>query len=117
MITIYGIKNCDTVRKALKWMTEQGIEHQFHDFRKQPLAVAQIENWIDVVGRDKLINTRGTTYRKLDDPSKAALDGASAATLLAETPTLMKRPIFEGEADIFVGFTDAEKAKLLQLKD
>ncbi len=109
MITIYGIRNCDTVKKALKWSEEEGIEHQFHDFRKTPLAPETISHWLGKIGRDVLINKRGTTYRKLDDEGKEQLEGEDAAALLAEQPTLMKRPIFDLGDRYVVGFKEPEK--------
>ncbi|MCG8493918.1 MAG: arsenate reductase [Sneathiellales bacterium] len=113
MITIYGIKNCDTVRKALKWAEEQGIESRFHDFRKDPVDAEMVQSWMEAVGKDILINKRGTTYRKLDEAGKQTLEGEGAYALLAEQPTLMKRPVFDlGEAYI-VGFKDAEKKAVL----
>ncbi len=115
MITIFGIRNCDTVKKALKWSEEQGFSHQFHDFRKSPLSVGTVADWLAAVGPDILINRRGTTYRKLDDDNKRILEGNGAAALLAEQPTLMKRPIFETDGNYVVGFKEAEKEAVLAL--
>lgn len=114
MITIYGIKTCDTVRKALKWAEEQGIEHEFHDFRKNPVVETVIKKWEEAVGRDKLINKKGTTYRKLSESDKEILAGQSPYALLSAQPTIMKRPVFEGEDQILVGFTETEKSALLK---
>lgn len=113
MITIYGIKNCDTVRKALKWAEEQGIESRFHDFRKEPVSTDRVQDWMNAVGQDILINKRGTTYRKLDDAGKETLEGDGACSLLAEQPTLMKRPVFDLDGSYVVGFKDAEKKAIL----
>ena len=113
MITIYGIKTCDTVRKALKWAEENDIEHEFHDFRKNPVAEAVVKKWEQAVGRDKLINKKGTTYRKLSDADKEILTGDNPYALLCAQPTIMKRPVFEGPDQILIGFTDAEKSALL----
>lgn len=115
MITIYGIKNCDTVRAALKWATEKKIQHQFHDFRKSPLPESTICEWLDAVGHTVLVNKRGTTYRKLDGADKALLEGTDAVPLLTENPTLMKRPIFKIDDTYVVGFSEKEKSKLLEL--
>jgi len=115
VITIYGIRNCDTVKKALKWSEEQGFSHQFHDFRKSPLSADTVAGWLAAVGPDILINRRGTTYRKLEEDAKQALEDDGAAALLAEQPTLMKRPIFEMNGRYVVGFKDAEKEAVLAL--
>lgn len=113
MVTIFGIKNCDTVRKALKWAEEQNIEHAFHDFRKTPLSEGDVARWLEAVGADILINKRGLTYRNLDDASKQVLEGEKAIPLLIEQPTLMKRPIFDLDGQFIVGFKDAEKQAIL----
>ncbi|TNE34541.1 MAG: arsenate reductase [Alphaproteobacteria bacterium] len=109
---IYGIRNCDTCRKALKWLEEEGIEHRFHDFRKDGLAQEKVAGWLRTAGADILVNRRGTTYRKLADDEKAALDGPGAAALLTAQPTLMKRPVFETASGLVIGFKDTEKAAL-----
>jgi len=113
MITIYGIKNCDTVRKALKWAEEQGIAHEFHDFRKNPVSENRVKRWDEAVGRNKLVNKRGTTYRKLDEDSRAALEAVEPYTMLRDEPTLMKRPIFELSDTVIVGFTASEQSEIL----
>ncbi|MFB9355021.1 arsenate reductase [Sneathiella chinensis] len=113
MLKIYGIRNCDTVRKALKWAEEQGLEFTFHDYRKDPLSPETVEKWLSAIDRSKLVNKRGTTYRNLDDAAKAQLEGEGALPLLLEQPTLMKRPLFDTGRGYVVGFTDAERAVLL----
>ena len=111
MITVYGIKNCDTCRKALKWLDSEGIEHKFHDFRKDGLDQPTVSNWIDEIGIDTLLNRRGTTWRKLPDTDQASVETGNAATLLTENPTLIKRPIFDLGTKRLVGFkTDAQDA-------
>ena len=112
---MYGIKNCDTCRKAMKWLDEAGIAYRFHDFRKDGLAPGELAKWLAAVDRDVLINRRGTTYRQLDDKAKAALEGAEPAAVLLGAPTLMKRPIFACEGAYLVGFGDAQKAVLKDL--
>lgn len=113
MITIYGIKNCDTVKKALKWAEEQGLAFEFHDFRKNPVTEDAVKKWDAVVGRDKLVNKRGTTYRKLTDDDKAILEGENPYALLVSEPTIMKRPVFEMGDSVHVGFTDDVKASIV----
>jgi arsenate reductase (glutaredoxin) len=113
MITLFGIPNCDTVKKARAWLTKQGIDYQFHDFKKQGVPVERLNVWIDAVGWEKLLNRQGTTWRKLDAATQAtAVDAESAAKLLILNVSLIKRPVVEWSnsptaADITVGF-DAE---------
>lgn len=78
MITVYGISNCDTCRKALKWLKERDVEHRFVDLRKDGLSTTQVEAWLDAVGLDVLVNKRGTTWRKLDDATKDSLSPQTA---------------------------------------
>ena len=114
MIKVYGIKNCDTVRKALKWLEENNVNFEFQDFRKDPVEVGEIQRWDEAVGRDKLVNKRGTTYRKLTDSEKSVLEGDAPYGMLSENPTLMKRPVFDDGAGVMVGFTETEKQALLK---
>jgi arsenate reductase (glutaredoxin) len=106
MITLYGIPNCDTCRKARKWLDAAGIEHRFHDFRKDGLDAGPVADWSTELGLDKLVNRRGTTWRKLDDDQKARLDTDSTALLL-ENPTLLKRPVVDLGERRLVGFDAA----------
>ena len=112
MLTVYGIKNCDTCRKALKWLGAEGIEHTFHDFRVDGLEPANVARWSDAVGWEKLLNRRGTTWRNLPDSDRDGVDAASAQTLMAGNPTLIKRPVFDDGSSILVGFTPAEQDAL-----
>ncbi|MBP0047876.1 ArsC family reductase [Marinobacterium sp. AK62] len=95
MTTIYGISNCDTVRKARKWLEAEGIAFDFHDFRKQGLNAEQVARWCAAAGTDKVLNKRGTTWRQLSDEQKAITDDAALQALLVEHPTLIKRPVLE----------------------
>ncbi len=113
MITLFGIPNCDTVKKARAWLTAQGIDYQFHDFKKQGVPPERLNAWLAAVGWEKLLNRKGTSWRKLDPATQAtAVDAESAAKLLILNASLIKRPVVEwavlpSEADISVGF-DAE---------
>lgn len=108
MITMYGLKNCDTCRKALKWLQAEGIEHEFKDVRADGLTDPQVQNWLDHVGWEVLLNRRGTTWRKLSDDEKDNVDANKAKALMLEQPALIKRPVFETGSSIVVGFKDAE---------
>ena len=110
-ITLYGIANCDTVKKACAWLTQQGVVVDFHDFKKSGVPEQSLRAWIDAVGWQKVLNRQGTTWRRLDAPTQAGVtDAASALALLREQPSAIKRPVVEwpGAAPgITVGF-DAE---------
>ena len=106
MITVYGIKTCDTVRKALKWLDGEGIEHAFHDFRADGLDAATVQRWVDALGWESVLNKRSTTWKNLTDTDKQGLDAAGAVALMVAHPTLVKRPVFELESAVLQGFTD-----------
>lgn len=112
-ITVYGIPNCDTVKKARTWLDGQGLAYAFHDYKKQGADPARIAGWIATAGRDRIVNKAGTTYRKLDDAQKAALDGEGAAQVLAQNPSVIKRPVVEHPCGLLVGFKEAEWAAAL----
>lgn len=116
MITLYGIPNCDTVKKARAWLNEHGIEHRFHDFKKAGVPAEALARWLDALGWETVINRRGTTWRGLDDAAKAAVtDAASAHALAMANASVIKRPIVEWDAthggDISAGFDAAAWAR------
>lgn len=95
-ITLYGIPNCDTVKKARAWLAGQGLAYQFHDFKKQGVPAERLSAWMAAVGWDKLLNRQGTSWRKLDAAVQAGVqDAASAAALMQELPSVIKRPVVE----------------------
>jgi len=105
MITVYGIPNCDTVKKARAWLTAQGVDYRFHDFKKQGVPPSQLPAWIEAVGWEKLLNRRGTTWRKLDAATQSAVtDAASASALMRVHPSVIKRPVVEWGTQLTVGF-------------
>jgi len=111
--TLYGISNCDTVRKARKWLEARGVAFEFHDFRKQGLGADKVEHWCNRVGLDKVLNKRGTTWRQLPDEVKATTDAAALQVLMVEQPTLIKRPVLElDDGRVEVGFKDTDYAAL-----
>ena len=113
MITLYGISNCDTCRKARKWLVDHGIDYKYHDFRRDGLNAASVEVWLGEIGSDKLINRRGTTWRGLSDDEKARVEGVGAAEFLAANPTLLKRPVIDHVDRRLVGF-DAHVTSALE---
>ncbi|OWQ47240.1 ArsC family reductase [Roseateles noduli] len=107
MITLYGIPNCDTVKRARVWLDEQGLAYQFHDYKKQGVPAAKLPQWMAELGWDKVLNRAGTTWRKLDDGAKAGVtDAASAAALMVEQPSVIKRPVVEwDDGRLSLGFS------------
>ena len=108
-ITLYGIPNCDTVKKARTWLAARDLPVTFHDVKKQGVPDAAVARWIAQAGWEKLVNRQGTTWRKLDEPTKAAVvDAASATQLMQAQPSVIKRPVVEWhDGRVTVGFDDA----------
>ena len=106
MITLYGIPNCDTVKKARDWLTTHGVDYQFHDFKKQGVPMPQLDAWLTTVGWETLINRKGTSWRLLDDATKAGVvDAASAKAVALLQPSVIKRPVVEwADGKVTVGF-------------
>ena len=103
-LILYGISNCDTVKKARRWLDDQGVAYRFHDVRKDGLDAARLQGWIDALGWEKLLNKAGTTFRKLPDADKNGLDEAKAAALMLAQPSMIKRPILDLGDRRIVGF-------------
>ena len=114
MINVYGIPNCDTVKKARAWLTEQGLAYTFHDFKKQGVPVNQLPAWAQAVGWDKLLNRQGTTWRKLDAALQASADTpAGAQALMVANPSIIKRPVVQWpKGCLTVGFDDVHWAEI-----
>ena len=116
-IIVYGIPNCDTVKKARAWLQEQGLAYPFHDFKKQGVPAERLPAWMAAVGWEKLLNRQGTTWRKLDAGTQAAVvDAASAAALLQAHASAIRRPVIEwdvGAPAVTVGFAPADWLALL----
>ena len=109
IVTLYGIPNCDTVKKARAWLSAQGLAYQFHDFKKQGVPKNQLAAWIKAIGWQALVNTRGTTWRQLDEAARSdVIDAPSAQALMLAYPSVIKRPVLEWTAsDVSVGFDEA----------
>ncbi len=105
-IHLYGIPNCDTVKKARKWLDANGIDYAFHDYKKEGADPERLAGWADEAGWAVLLNKRGTTFRKLSDAEKADIDEAKAIGLMAEHPSMIKRPVGEYRGGILVGFDE-----------
>jgi len=112
MLTLYGIKNCDTVKKARRWLEEHEVEYQFHDFRQDGLDKKLLSSWVESLGWEKVVNKRSTTWRNLSDKEKEISTNAQAVKLLAINPTLIKRPVVQDNKNLLLGFKEAEYNKL-----
>ncbi|MDR3481692.1 MAG: ArsC family reductase [Burkholderiaceae bacterium] len=108
-ITLYGIPNCDQVKKARTWLDGHAIPYRFHDFKKAGITQALIDGWLQHVGWEVLLNRKGTTWRGLPELRKAAvIDAASAAAVMLESPSIVKRPVLQIDGAVHVGFADAD---------
>ncbi|MDR6850814.1 Spx/MgsR family transcriptional regulator [Sphingomonas sp. BE123] len=103
-VALYGIPNCDTVKKARVWLDANGIAYAFHDYKKEGADSARLAKWAEVVGWEPLLNRAGTTFRKLDEADKADIDAAKALALMAAHPSMIKRPVVEYRGGVLVGF-------------
>jgi Spx/MgsR family transcriptional regulator len=112
MITIYGIKNCDTMKKARGWLESQKIAHDFHDYKAAGIDKATLEGWVRKVGWQVLINRAGTTFGKLPDADKEDITEKKAIALMLAQPSMIKRPVLDAEGRLTVGFKPAEYKKL-----
>lgn len=109
MLKVYGIPNCDTVKKATVWLKNKGIAYEFHDYKKLGISKAKLEEWLGQVPYDKLVNRAGTTFKKLTDEEKTKItDNASAIALMLEKSSVIKRPIVESDKILAVGFKPEE---------
>ena len=107
-LTLYGIPNCDTVKKARNYLDARGISYHFHDYKKAGVTAADLERWSDIVGWEKLLNKAGTTFKKLPDADKEDIDAAKAIALMLANPSMIKRPVVEGGKALLVGFKEGE---------
>ncbi|AZN36001.1 ArsC family reductase [Iodobacter ciconiae] len=112
---LFGISNCDTVKKAKAWLGEQSYDFEWHDYKKSGISASQLEQWIAQVSWETLINRQGTTWRKLDDATKASIDNKEAAiALMVMQTSIIKRPVLENNGTITVGFKPEVYASLFR---
>lgn len=104
MTTLYGIKNCDTMKKAMRWLNDRGIDYQFHDYRKDGLSKQQLQIWAKQLGWENLLNRRGTTWRKLSEETRETINKTSAIDLMLENPAMIKRPLLDTGKQLTLGF-------------
>jgi Spx/MgsR family transcriptional regulator len=103
-IDLYGIPNCDTVKRARAWLAAHGVDHVFHDYKKEGADPAKLTRWSDAAGWEELLNTRGTTFRKLTETDRSGIDRNKALALMEAHPSLIKRPVVEHPGGLLVGF-------------
>jgi arsenate reductase len=108
VVTLFGIPNCDTVKKARTWLADNNIEFTFHDFRKDGLSATQVDTWLADLGCDTLVNKRSTSWKTLSEEVKTSLNDASASSLVLASPTLIKRPLLDRDGSFSVGFKVAD---------
>jgi arsenate reductase (glutaredoxin) len=112
MIHLYGIPNCDTVKKARAWLDGRGIGYTFHDYKKEGADASKVAAWVGQSGLDRVLNRRGTTFRKLSDAQRAQADSDPVALMVAQ-PSLIKRPVVEHPGGLLVGFSMTEWERAL----
>jgi arsenate reductase len=113
VIKIYGIPNCDTMKKARRWLDDNGAEYSFHDYKKLGVPEKGLRRWVKQAGWEALLNKRGTTWRRLDESVRNGIDTASAISLMLEYPSIIKRPVVESGKTLLIGFDQNEFQKLL----
>ncbi|MBT8129611.1 MAG: ArsC family reductase [Gammaproteobacteria bacterium] len=113
MITIYGIPNCDTMKKARRWLEANGVEYTFHDYRKLGVPERNLREWVKEAGWETVLNRRGTTWRKLDEQVKDTIDTESAVQIMLDNPSIIKRPVLESGRRLLIGFNESDYQQLL----
>ena len=103
-VTIYGIKNCDTMKKARAWLDARGVPYAFHDYKAQGIDRARLDAWVAAVGWETLLNRAGTTFRKLPEAERTGIDERKALALMLDQPSMIKRPVLDLDGRILVGF-------------
>ncbi len=110
-VTVYGIRNCDTIKKTRRWLDDNGISYEFHDYKKSGIDEATLKQWATKIDWGKLINRRGTTWRKLDDADQKDITLSKAIKLMQKNTSLIKRPVIQHGDNVLVGFDEAEFAE------
>ena len=113
MTTIYGIKNCDTMKKAFAWLDKAGVAYDFHDYKKSGASKADLEKWCKAAGWETVLNRAGTTFRKLPDADKEGLTERKAIALMLAQPSMIKRPVLDDGKHLLIGFKPDEYEKAL----
>jgi arsenate reductase len=114
MATLYGIRNCDTVKKARAWLDAKGVGYEFHDYKVAGIERALLEGWVREMGWEALLNRTGTTFRKLPDADKQDMDAAKAVALMLAEPSMIRRPVLDTGAARIIGFKPDQYAEVLE---
>ncbi len=114
MVTVFGIRNCDTIKKARRWLDGHGVEYRFHDVRTDGLSRVQLESWEQELGWENLLNRRGTTWRKLPDSVRDGIDRRLAVKLMLEQPAMIRRPLLDLDNTLYLGFSEATWNELFE---
>ncbi|MBL4867905.1 MAG: ArsC family reductase, partial [Pseudomonadales bacterium] len=112
MTTLYGIKNCDTIKKSRRWLEQNNIEYQFHDYRKDGISADQLKQWCEELGWENLLNKRGTTWRKLPEETKESIDLEKSIVVMLEQPAIIKRPLLVAGKTKLLGFKEEQYSAL-----
>ncbi len=115
MITLYGIKNCDTVRKARKWLDDHEVDYRFHDLREDGLERSLAAHWLEALPWDTVVNKRSTSWKALEPARREGMDASSALDAVLEHPTLVKRPLLDTGHELHCGFSAAQYQKIFEL--
>ncbi|MEZ2132607.1 MULTISPECIES: ArsC family reductase [unclassified Sinorhizobium] len=114
-ITIYGIKNCDTMKKARSWLEDHGVAYDFHDYKALGIDRDHLQKWISEAGWETVLNRAGTTFRKLPDADRADLTEEKAIALMLAQPSMIKRPVLEANGELLIGFKPESYAALFKI--
>ena len=114
MVTLYGIPNCDTMKKARAWLAQNGVDYRFHDFKKQGLERRLLLDWVRKVGWETLLNRRGMMWRKLPQAVRDGIDEDRAIEVMLETPSIIKRPVLDIDGQVTIGFKAPEYSRLFE---
>jgi Spx/MgsR family transcriptional regulator len=112
MIKLYGIPNCDTIKKSRKWLKNNNIDYEFHDYKKLGVPEKELKKWVKQLGWEVLLNKRGTTWRKLDDQTRDNINQTSAIKIMIDNPSVIKRPVLDLDNDYSIGFNENDYKKL-----
>jgi arsenate reductase (glutaredoxin) len=112
MITLYGIPNCDTMKKARQWLADHDIDYVFHDYKKQGVPEKELKQWVAQIGWEALLNQRGTTWRKLDESLKQNINQTRAIKIMMENPGIIRRPVIDINGKLYIGFAEDDYKKI-----
>ncbi|HSO81099.1 ArsC family reductase [Thiocapsa sp.] len=113
MVALYGIPNCDTMKKARAWLDAHGVDYRFHDYKREGVDETRLRAWVDELGWETLVNRRGTTWRKLPEDVREGMDAEAAVRVMLETPSIIRRPVLDTGELRHAGFSETDYERLL----